>query len=682
MKTKFVFNSGFAMILLLAAGLAPADLAPAAVLSVDINDVSQPANTQSGFSALVTPGGAFTNLSGIVGGVTVSIGALGEPLQSAARSLPANRGNFGEAALYQDFLYGGSTNGNGLSITLSGLTPYQNYTVQIWSFDALSAGSPVSDWTANGIQVANQFSFNTNSVATGSFTFTVPASATGAIYVMGVHDYSQGIGPAVFLNGLRVSIAANPGASNPLTNSWFTTYSGQYARIYTSLANRTNGIATTTWTGQTSPAYDGVREVDSSASWVYIRSSGLGSHNMGPWNNPNLPLNQGTLFRFPRNAAVASVKTNTSLGMLGLMVDGVAIYDTRDAFSYVHGSSQDATPLNHLTGDGVWNRDAWVNEAVSFDPAYAHQPPGGQYHYHANPLATRYFLGDNVNFAGTPVNNSPKTYAENTNTTVFKHSPILGWLADGYPLYGPYGFSNPSNSASPVRRLVSGYVFRDGSNGTANLNSIGRTNLPVWAATAQIRSANLPSNLYGPAVSTTYPLGHYIEDNDYLGDLINTNSATHTNNFQQGVDFDLDKYNGRWCVTPDFTNVIYAYFVAMKSDGTPAFPYNVGRQFNGSVTGGTVASISETVTTNFLGGANSSLIISGPVITNNVVTLTWSATEGGTYEVDVSGDLSTWTTNASGLAAVLNKGSTTTAKVAGGQFFKVTRTALSSYDTK
>ena len=69
-----------------------------------------------------------------------------------------------------------------------------------------------------------------------------------------------------------------------------------------------------------------------------------------------------------------------------------------------------------------------------------------------------------------------------------------------------------------------------------------------------------------------------------------------------------------------------------------------------------------------------------PVVSNNVVTLMWSATEGGTYRVEASGNLPTWTTNASGIAAVLNKGTHTTANTGTNQLFRVTRTALATYD--
>lgn len=465
--------------------------------------------------------------------------------------------------------------------------------------------------------------------------------------------------------------------AQPLVTSWFTGNTAKYARIYTSLSNRTNGISTTTWTGQTLPAYAGVREVSYSANWVYIRTTGLGGHNMGPWSNPNLPKNQKSTFRFPRTPTVPVNKTLTSLGAIGYMVDGVAIFDMRDAFSYKTSSGTDASPMNGLTGDGIWNRDAWANEAISFDPAFAHQPQSGQYHYHASPLATRYLLGDNVLFNGTPANNSPKTYSENTNTTVFKHSPIIGWMNDGYPLYGPYGYSEASNSVSEVRRMVSGYVQRNGNYGTANLALSGRTTLPAWAALAQNRSVTLSPTQYGPAVNSTYGIGHYIEDFDYLGDLGYTQGAT---NNPGNVIFDLDKYNGRYCVTPEFPEGTYAYFESIQADGTPFYPYHMGRWFYGSPTGGSTT-ISEAVTTNFVGGANAELRLETPVVSNSVVTLTWSATEGGTYRVEASGDLSTWTTNATGVAAVFNQGSATTSAASTNQFFRVTRTGLATYDT-
>jgi hypothetical protein len=110
---------------------------------------------------------------------------------------------------------------------------------------------------------------------------------------------------AIAILGL-VFAAAYAARADPLLTSWFTDNSGKYARIYTSTANRTAGISSTTWSTQSSPIYAGVHEIDYSANWVYIRNSGLASFVMGPWGNPNMASNQGgntPVYRFPRGAA-------------------------------------------------------------------------------------------------------------------------------------------------------------------------------------------------------------------------------------------------------------------------------------------------------------------------------------------------------------------------------------------
>lgn len=560
-------------------------------------------------------------------------------------------------------------------------------------------------------------------------------------------------------------LCAGVAHADPMLSSWFTGNTASYARIYTSAANRTAGISTTTWTGQTLPTYAGVHEIDCSASWVYIRNTGLASYIMGPWNNPNLPKNQGTstsVCRFPRTPVVPATKTLTGMGAIGFLVDGVSIYNTSDGFSYSVSHAQDATPIAGIgVGDGIWNRDAWTNEYGSFDYAFNHPQPSGQYHAHADPLAVRYLVGDNVNY-----DSSTKKYAENTSTTTFKHSPIIGWIADGLPLYGPYGYdggntgvtgvahvsggqavsvdistggtlyqgtptvtfsggggswasatavvtggvvtavnmvsggtgytSAPTITIGGVRRMISGYAKRDGNYSTANLNVTGRTTLPAWAALAQNRSAGLSSCQYGPSTtytsgagmnSLTYTLGHYAENYDYLGDFDFTQSSrTNADN----VFFDLNKYNARFCVTPEFPNGTWAYFVTIQADGTPWYPYNVGRWFYGSPTGGTttttVMNADTPLALYFKGGpATVETWTSSPVgVASGNVTLFWSAVEGGTYQVSASDDLSTWTTLTPTVTATGNAASTTETGAAASnpkRFYKVTRSSLATYDS-
>lgn len=245
------------------------------------------------------------------------------------------------------------------------------------------------------------------------------------------------------------------------------------------------------------------------------------------------------------------------------------MFDACDAFSYSHQNGRDADPRAGIgQGDHVWNRDAYVNESRTFDVSLAHQQQWGKYHYHVEPIALRYLLGNHVDFDA-----ATKTYHESKNAPA-KHSPILGWMQDGYPVYGPYGFSNSTNPASGVRRMISSFVLRNGENGADDLAQTGRKTWPARVARETQTPVKLDANEFGPDVSA-YPLGHYIEDYLYLGDCGKS----------LGQDFDLDELNGRWCVTPEFPNGTYAYFTTIDADGKPVYPYNMGRRYHGNPVG-------------------------------------------------------------------------------------------------
>jgi hypothetical protein len=125
-----------------------------------------------------------------------------------------------------------------------------------------------------------------------------------------------------------------------------------------------------------------------------------------------------------------------------------------------------------------------------------------------------------------------------------QHSPLLGFAFDGFPVYGAYGFAN-ANGSGGVRRIVSGYQLR---------SITTRTTLP--------NGTQLPPNQYGPAVSTQYPLGYYLEDFEYVTGL-----------------GDLDTYNGRVAVTPEYPAGTYCYWTTMDAAGNTAYPYVVGPSY-------------------------------------------------------------------------------------------------------
>ncbi len=380
--------------------------------------------------------------------------------------------------------------------------------------------------------------------------------------------------------------------ADPQITSWYTLDSGKFAQIYRTDAEKASGRAETTWSNgrqiQLQPAYCGVQAILSSSNWIYVRSTGLAGQVMGPWENgrfPNLPVDRHLIFAFPRHPTMQTSQGPNRLFEIGLFVDGVRMFDATDALSYSHENGRDADPRAGIgQGDRIWNRDALMNESRTFDAAFAHQENRGTYHYHAEPVALRYELGDHVDF-----DPATKTYRESGGALV-KHSPILGWMHDGYPVYGPYGYSDPANPASGVRRMVSGFVLRDGRNSADNLAQTGRRALPAWEARENHRSAVLESFETGPDVSGQYPIGHYIEDYAYLGDFGKT----------VGRDFDLDELNGRWCVTPEFPGGTYAYFTTIDAGGQPVYPYNMGRRYHGKPNGRLVTSINEPVMTNFL----------------------------------------------------------------------------------
>lgn len=512
--------------------------------------------------------------------------------------------------------------------------------------------------------------------------------------------------------------------ADPILTSWFTENSGMLARVVQTTSSSTgtrNTNAVTTWpsvtpnnnTGgaaQTVPVYADVQRIHYTATDVYINASGLASYTMGPWLTAGnglfgfWPLARDYSTRITRNPAPAPTKVRHGGGMIGMMVNGVAIYDLGDAFSFnqTNTSAPTATTVTGsdamgATGDGFWSRDALAVEVVTFDPGFAHQPGNnGQYHYHAEPKALRYQLGDNMTATFNAANNT-YTYSETDpsgTVTPLHHSPLLGWCFDGYPIYGPYGYSSAMDPSSVVKRMRTGFVLRNATNkatyGTADIVADGRTTLPKWVAIAHgytfTPNANndhtlTPLNQYGPTTAAL-ALGRYTGDYDYLGDRGQTQGPTGT--------FDLDQYNGRFCVTPEFPSGTYAYFVTIDASGNTAFPHMLSKQYYGTQNAASNATIPVGATLLFNGGPNSSESFKGgPAITpaSGNVTLTWSSVEGGTYQVEASTNLSTWTPVATGVSAELNSTQTSFTENAAAlpanntkRFYKVIRTATAAYD--
>lgn len=104
--------------------------------------------------------------------------------------------------------------------------------------------------------------------------------------------------------------------------------------------------------------------------------------------NPNSIVEQTITLRIPLEPSVATSSQATPLGAMGVSINGVVFY-------------------NQYAGP---NNQALTNEIDSFDQYLGHPQQQGAYHYHQEP-----------------------TYLTSTNGS----SALLGWLLDGYPVYGP-----------------------------------------------------------------------------------------------------------------------------------------------------------------------------------------------------------------------------------------------------
>ncbi|MFK7971004.1 MAG: YHYH protein [Bacteroidia bacterium] len=335
--------------------------------------------------------------------------------------------------------------------------------------------------------------------------------------------------------------------TSPGVTSWIINNSGVTGRHYMS-GNSTPIVDT---------AQANVQLVRYSTNNAYINASGVPSYIIGPYldGNPSNASNNDHLFQVPLNPVEnTGTKTATNPGIIGVFINGVPIYDWRDAQSY--------------NNQGIWNRDAVVNERDGFDCAKGHPSPifsggrpgpggggtlaGGTYHHHQNPSA---FDLDKL-VISTVCNTYPADGLYVLDST--RHSPLLGFAFDGFPVYGAYAYSN-TNGTGGIRRMESSYQKRNISVRTHYADGTNVTN--------------------GPAVSITYPLGTYKEDYEFI-----TGSG------------DLDEYNGRFSITPEYPSGTYAYYTTVDSNWNSQFPYIIGPDaYYGIVSGGEVNAITEAV---------------------------------------------------------------------------------------
>lgn len=284
--------------------------------------------------------------------------------------------------------------------------------------------------------------------------------------------FSWGYMPAVLMSAVLISCGGGGGGSTSGSGGSSTSTSAVYTGdvLTVSTGNGTsNSVAMT-----------------ADNNYRYMLSNGIPNHSTGSFpnaGNPNTISAQNYSVKCSAWPAVTSTitwlktpfSTESGISKAGWAINGVPLDVTTAEF------------WNNETG-GTWNYEALTGGLnLGIDDSNAHVQPSGAYHYHAMPEGLLTVLN------------------KGTQMT------LVGWAADGFPVYARYGHQDPLDATSPI-------VVLKGS----------------W----QIKSGTRPS---GPGGSYD---GTFTKDWEYVAGS-----------------GDLDECNGRYGVTPEFPQGIYHYYI-------------------------------------------------------------------------------------------------------------------------
>ncbi|KID57413.1 hypothetical protein JF50_09415 [Pseudoalteromonas luteoviolacea] len=229
-----------------------------------------------------------------------------------------------------------------------------------------------------------------------------------------------------------------------------------------------------------------------------LTANGIPDHQTGTFPNPGNPNTIGeTSVSISYSLTPTKTETTSTLGgprgATGYVLNGVKI-DANTA-----GSCDDSGNDCSLVGNtGSWSIEALGQTSFDFgtDDNNAHVQPDGSYHYHGMPEGFIALRGG-------------------SDTTM----TLIGWAADGFPIYARYGYSDADDAQSALKVITGSYQLVENV------------------------SSNRPS-------TSVYALGTFAQDWEYVAGS-----------------GDLDECNGRFGVTPEFPEGIYHYYA------TDSYPY-------------------------------------------------------------------------------------------------------------
>ncbi|MFM2373712.1 MAG: hypothetical protein RJA75_608 [Actinomycetota bacterium] len=239
---------------------------------------------------------------------------------------------------------------------------------------------------------------------------------------------------SLMLGGCSSSTESNTRAAKDITNAVLTQTSqdcSEYAASYESnVKDVKNG---TEFTGQLS--------VSASISSCQVVANAIPNYdfNDSTANFATDVAEQSLSFNIPRNPKAANSSTELSILYYGaVMLNGVVLDQVANGCYMPSDTSADKDG-NIPNGCGLWvdwRLDPLGKISLGADSHNAHTQPDGLYHYHGNPYA----LYD----------------TEDTS----KVSPVIGFAADGFPIFGPL-FKDEKTGETV--EAVSGYTIKSGT---------------------------------------------------------------------------------------------------------------------------------------------------------------------------------------------------------------------------
>lgn len=224
-----------------------------------------------------------------------------------------------------------------------------------------------------------------------------------------------------------------------------------------------------------------------------IVANGIPDHEPGQFpnrGNPNSISTQDYRYSIPSRPQIAPQPTALRMQSFGIAVNGVP-FDPNAAEWWDEARQWQYEPMKP------------GGNSLGIDQHNAHVQPTGAYHYHGLPT------GLIINLTGGKAS-----------------MVLIGWAADGFPIYGPWGHEEPGDTSSPLKRVTSSWQVKKGK-----------------------RPADGPPGSYD---------GTFLADYEYVAGS-----------------GDLDECNGRFGPTPEFPDGIYHYHIL------DAYPY-IPRFFKGT----------------------------------------------------------------------------------------------------